>query len=193
MKKGSLLLLSSFAVAIALVLVLLPTVTAQDNPRDRFQYAAKFLCTANIPMTSQTTPSVLPGSYRTVVNIHNPQGQSVQFRKKLAVSVPPARQTPGEVSRFIEDRLAADEALSVDCDRIGRDFGLSFIHGAEGFLVLESPESLDVTAVYTAGHYDGQVESIAVEQINERKLSKPMPTPRPPATPTPIPTVPKKP
>jgi hypothetical protein len=172
MKKWSLLLVSSFAVAIALVLLLLPTVTAQDDQRDRSQYAAKFLCTANIPFTSQTTPSVLPGSYQTVVNIHNPQGQSVTFRKKLAVTVPPARQTPGEVSRFIEDRLAADQALSVDCEQIVSDFGISFIHGAEGFLVIESPQSLDVTAVYTAGHHDGQVESIAVEQIKERQLSK---------------------
>lgn len=37
-----------------------------------FQYAAKLVCTANIPGTSQTTTSFLPGSYQTAVNIHNP-------------------------------------------------------------------------------------------------------------------------
>jgi hypothetical protein len=48
-----------------------------------FQYAAKFLCTANIPGTSQTTTSLLPGSYQTVVNIHNPNKANHKLTKKL--------------------------------------------------------------------------------------------------------------
>jgi hypothetical protein len=93
--------------------------------RHRFQYAAKFLCTANIPGTSLLTPSVLPGQYRTVVNIHNPNNREVRFRKKIAVG--------RETSRFIDDQV-----LDVNCDQIARDFGITFIHGAEGFLVVES-------------------------------------------------------
>jgi len=42
---------------------------------------------------------------------------------------------------------------------------------AGGFLVIESTHSLDVTTVYTAGKLRGEVESIAVEQIRERKNS----------------------
>ena len=49
-----------------------------------FQYAAKFLCTANIPGTSQTTDSLLPGVYQTVVNIHNPNERTVRLRMKIA-------------------------------------------------------------------------------------------------------------
>ena len=41
--------------------------------RYRFQYAVKFICTSNIPGTSQTTDAFLPGVYQTAVNIHNPQ------------------------------------------------------------------------------------------------------------------------
>ena len=48
-----------------------------------FQYAAKFLCTANIPGTSHTTTSVLPGVYQTVVNIHNPSDQIARWRMKI--------------------------------------------------------------------------------------------------------------
>jgi hypothetical protein len=128
----------------------------------RFQYAAKFLCTANIPGTSQTTPSVLPGVYQTAVNIHNPNDQTIRWRRKFT-------QPELGISNFIDDQLKPDEAARVTCDQIQRDFG-PFIHGAEGFLVIESTNSLDVTAVYTAGKNGGEVESIDVEQIRERKI-----------------------
>jgi len=129
----------------------------------RFQYAAKFLCTANIPGTSQTTGSLLPGVYQTVVNIHNPNEKTARLRMKIAV--------PGlEPSKFVDDSLKPDYATRVDCGRITRDFGIVFIHGAEGFLVIESTLSLDVTAVYTAGPRGGEVASIDVEQIRERRL-----------------------
>jgi hypothetical protein len=134
-----------------------------------FHYAAKFLCTANIPFTSSAFPSVLPGDYRTVINIHNPNDQTVRFRKNLAVTFPPGGQKPGEVSNVVTHRLAPGEALSVNCNGIRGGFGLTFVHGAEGFLVVESSRSLDVTAVYTAGDVEGEVNSIAVEQIRERR------------------------
>jgi hypothetical protein len=137
---------------------------APATPRFRFQYAAKFLCTANIPNTSQTTDSLLPGIYETVVNVHNPNNQAARIRKKIAVTSPPA------ISKFVGDGLKPDEALKVDCTDIVRDFGITFIHGAEGFLVIESTLSLDVTAVYTAGPRGGEVASIDVEQIKERKI-----------------------
>lgn len=135
----------------------------------RFQYAAKALCTQNIPGTSQTTSSLLPGVYKTVVNIHNPANDTVRFRMKIAVA-------SGQVSQFNYHQLGPDEAMKVDCSQILGDFGLTFIHGFEGFLVIESFKSLDVAAVYTAGHNGGDVESIAVEQIPERKIKRQPPT-----------------
>lgn len=131
-----------------------------------FQYAVKFLCTADIPGTSQTTSSVLPGMYQTAVNIHNPNTERVLFRVKLVVAEP---------SKFIEDQLKPNHATRWDCDRVTVAFG-PFIHGVEGFLVIESTHSLDVTAVYTAGHVGGQVESIDVEQIHERRIAKKPPS-----------------
>jgi len=136
--------------------------SAATQVRFPFQYAVKFLCTSNIPGTSQTSSSVVPGTYQTAVNIHNPNSQPVRFRKKIAV--------PGfEPSKFIDDALKPDHATKVDCSQI-RDFGIVFIHGAEGFLVIESARSLDVTAVYTAAPNRGEVSSIDVEQIRERVL-----------------------
>ena len=130
--------------------------------RYRFQYAAKFLCTSNIPGTSQTSTALLPGVYQTAVNIHNPNRKTAYLRKKLAVA-------SGEISGFLEQKLEPDAASRVDCNDIS-SFGIRLIHGFEGFLVIESDVSLDVVAVYTAGKRGAEVESIDVEHVPERKI-----------------------
>ena len=123
-----------------------------------FQYAVKFICTSNIPGTSQTTTSFPPGSYQTSVNIHNPNNDTVCFRMKLA--------SRSQVTDFIDDRLKPDGAGNVDCSDIPK-FGPQPVHGFEGFLVIDSTQSLDVVAVYTAAG-GKEVDSIDVEYIRER-------------------------
>jgi len=132
-----------------------------QRTRYRFQYAVKFICTANIPGTSQTTDAFLPGIYQTAVNIHNPQTIKIKMRKKIA--------SPLGISKYFEAILEPDGVERVTCSQV-QDFGITFIHGFEGFLVVESTHSLDVTAVYTAGGRGAEVSSIDVEQIKERKL-----------------------
>ncbi len=126
-----------------------------------FQYAAKFICTSNIPGTSQTTGAFLPGTYLTAVNIHNPHEHEIRMRKKLA--------SPIQISDYLDGALKPDGVERVVCDQI-QDFNIHSIHGFEGFLVIESTHSLDVVAVYTAGKTGGNVVSIDVEAIKERKL-----------------------
>lgn len=127
----------------------------------RFQYAAKFICTANIPGTSQATSSFLPGSYQTAINIHNPHEREVKLRLKITLA-------GGTITKWVTETLKADEVVKIDCADAKPKFDLQVIHGFEGFLVIESASSIDVTAVYTAGK--NEVASIDVEQINERKL-----------------------
>ena len=127
----------------------------------KFQYAVKFICTSNIPGTSQTTDAFLPGIYQTAVNIHNPQTKKIKFRKKIA--------SPLGISKYFDDGMEPDGVARITCGQI-QEFGITFIHGFEGFLVIESTHSLDVTAVYTAGGRGEQVSSIDVEQIRERKM-----------------------
>jgi hypothetical protein len=134
----------------------------RPTARYRFQYAVKFLCTANIPGTSQTTSALLPGVYQTAVNIHNPQRKTVELRKKLAVA-------GGGISKFINQKLEPDAAARVDCADVP-SFDLHLIHGFEGFIVIESTQSLDVVAVYTAGARGAEVASIDVEHVPERRL-----------------------
>ena len=127
----------------------------------KFQYAVKFICTANIPNTSQTTDAFVPGSYQTAVNIHNPQTRKVRVRKKLASTI--------GISAFQETGIEPDGVERVTCGQVG-SFGLHLVHGFEGFLVIESTLSIDVVAVYSAAPQGSGVSSIDVEQIRERKL-----------------------
>jgi hypothetical protein len=138
-----------------------------EETQFRFQYAAKFLCIANIPGTSATTTSVHPGTYSTAINIHNPNEEVVRLREKLALG-------PEFITSFVEDRLNADAMIRIDCSEISSRFG-PFIHGSEGFLIIESSHSLDVIAVYTAGPVGEQVASIDVERVQERLLGQEQP------------------
>ena len=112
-------------------LLVLPTVVRAGDPADgsqfRFQYAAKFLCTADLPGTSLRDPAVLPGNYRTIISIHNLQNRTVQLRKKIALTFLPGQEQPGQVSKFIQQRLQADEAIQVDCNEIPTEFGIQFM------------------------------------------------------------------
>lgn len=147
-----------------------------------FQYSAKFVCTANIPGTSAADSAVVPGVYATMINLHNPTAQGVAwpgFRMKIAVAAPAADLTAGPVSAWISPDLAlrSDGALQVNCRILTSRFGITPIEGFEGFLVIQSPVPLDVTAVYTAGSLPavpgsaGAGASISVVQINERILN----------------------
>ena len=138
--------------------------SASQAGRYRFQYAAKFICTSNIPGTSQTTGSFLPGNYQTAINIHNPNERPVRFRAKVALG------GQGLISKFIDGALGPDEVTRYVCGDIREKFGMHVIHGAEGFLVIESTHTLDVIAVYTAGPVGNGVASIDVENVRERTL-----------------------
>jgi hypothetical protein len=131
-----------------------------------FQYAAKFICTSNIPNTSQTTPSLLPGNYQTVVNVHNPNEKPVRMRVKVALG---ARRL---ISKWVPFALGPDEVTRFVCADVREKFGIRAIHGVEGFLVVESSLSLDVVAVYTASPLTGEgVSSIDVERVHERAIA----------------------
>jgi hypothetical protein len=137
----------------------------------RFQYAAKFICGRN----DQDVHRVLPGFYATAVNIHNPSAKNVTFRKKIALTYPPAAQIAGEVSGFIYHEIKGDEALAVDCEEIPTEFfGGPVAPYVKGYLVIESDRSIDVTAVYTASPMTPgtkpEAASEDVEHVPERKL-----------------------
>lgn len=141
-----------------------------ENPR--FEYTAKILCGVQ---ADPADTRLAPGSYSTVVNIHSPNRRPVEFFKKLALAYPPGDQQPGEILPIAVDQLEYDEALAVDCpDLVNRLFpdGLPAPY-IDGFLVIQSNHSLDVTTVYTTAAIDDRGQptthsSIDVEQVRER-------------------------
>ena len=85
------------------------------------------------------------------MNVFNPDAKTVRFDKRLAVSYPPVKQMQGETYKFGFDSLDPLHALKTDCDDlIDKAFnGVPPQPYFEGFVVITSPVSLDVTAVYT--------------------------------------------
>ena len=159
------------------VLFLSPSPAFEGNEGDKYSYAAQVTCGTDPP------PGILrivPGQYATAVHIHNPTGVTVTFRKRLALTFPDkdfgSAQKPGLVSEWIEDTLEEGEALEVDCGEIPGEFfpGVDFPPYIQGMLVINSPDSLDVTAVYTTASIDQdgnlKVQSIDVEEVRERRI-----------------------
>ncbi|MEM7309108.1 MAG: hypothetical protein AAF682_20660 [Planctomycetota bacterium] len=131
-----------------------------------YEYAAAITCGEQLLATPLSR-----GRYATSVNVHNPNDEEVHFFKKLALTYPPAAQAPGKVLPIAVDRLGYDEALKSECTellRLAADAAGStpFV---EGFLVIQSPRSLDVTAAYSV---TTSQTNLHVEQIRERKRQR---------------------
>ena len=134
-----------------------------------YQYAAKFVCIQNNPQTSAGTNALVSGDYKTVVNVHNPNDHVVRLQSKVALG------SKEFVSQFKGASLGPDEVRSYSCTDVnGHKFpDANLIHGAtEGFLVIESTDSLDVVCVYTAGTLGGDVTSLEVENVREREIRR---------------------
>ncbi|NEP09173.1 MAG: hypothetical protein F6K14_02790 [Symploca sp. SIO2C1] len=139
---------------------------------DKFEYSAKLICGKQKKTNDMR---LARGFYTTAINVHNPDRENVQFFKKLALTYPPKEQKPGQVFPIALDSLAPDEALAVDCTNILQEvfdgkFPEPYI---KGFVVIQSPKSLDVSAVYTTAslNWKGKASKqsgIDVEQIRER-------------------------
>lgn len=145
---------------------------ATPPARHAFEYAAKFICGLQ---KDPDDSRLMPGRYGTEINVHNPGTRKVTFFKKLALTFPPGEQRPGKVFPIGYDVLGPDQALAVDCAHIERKlfpngFPAPYI---TGFIVIQSPDSLDVTAVYTTSAVEGGpsiASSIDVEQVHERRI-----------------------
>lgn len=131
-----------------------------------FQYAAKFACFNEVgPAEGSLGEPVVPAQYRTVVNVHNPQRDDVEFQKKAVVAFAERSQERGPVSEWREERLRADEALAVDCLDVRELLGGDQRVG-DGFVVIESRLPLDVVAVYTT-----EAVGIDVEYVQPKRIA----------------------
>jgi hypothetical protein len=111
----------------------------------KYQYAAKFACG---PVTPANSTLFEPGHYRTVINVHNPNRQSVPFVYKAALA---GLHVDGSISPFVNDQTGPDAVQAFDCERFYALLNLPvMVNPIDGFLVIETDVQLDVVGYYTA-------------------------------------------
>lgn len=151
-----------------------------QNLSHPYIYAAKFVCGCFQPGKGHAEEGpVEPGSYTTAINVHNPNYCSVTMAKKAVLlfnasekDKAPEIPRPPYPTRTVE--LNPDWGLEIDCDDI-RNVLLSgpkapiFI---KGWVIIESPDPLDVVAVYTVrGLDEGSSVSVETDRVVPTRLS----------------------
>jgi len=129
-----------------------------------FEYAVKFVCGQANP----TNMIVAPGHYFTAINVHNPGTSSNAFRKRFVIALP--NEKPGRVSPFVTTGLGPDQAFEIDCDDIHRHTDTGRDQFVKGFVVIQSPQELDIVAVYTAAGSTRFVETMEIERVPARRI-----------------------
>ena len=139
-----------------------------------YEYAVKIVCGEQKDSKSLRLAS---GFYATTVNIHNPHDTLAIFYKKLALTYPPGNQLTGEIIPLGVDTLIYDQALQTDGNDIRNHY--KYTSYIEGFVIIQSTVSLDVSAVYSTSAKSGclwrsgyKVVSMDVENIRERKIKR---------------------
>ena len=153
-------------------------------------YSVKVICDKEVINETFTTPNFGEQPFllketvlSTEVNIHNFRETPIRFLIKV-VQANPLGSPKGNISEKIEVVLGNNEAVQVNCDNIRE---LLNVFPFEGFLVIEAPGELAVTAVYrmetqakTIGGEIATAVSIDVEKIEPSILPTIKPQGEPP-------------
>ena len=114
----------------------------------------------------------------TAINVHNPaiEDAATLWYKAVASRKPPELQAP---SGFRRASIEADYAVEIDCSAIKRLLNVTTPDFVEGWVVVLSPDELDIAPVYTAGSTATiyPVQSINVETVAPRKIPQPVELP----------------
>ena len=151
-----------------------------------YQYVVKFVCGVVVNAADQ---ELAPGYYYTDINIHNPNDETVKFRKKVALDGFEPQQH-GLKTSPVEVILGADEALEINCTDIvrllvgsGINVGGFLINDPyltgivlEGFVVLYSRVELDVAGIYTVCGIgcDPEISGTAADFISSIQVDQPI-------------------
>lgn len=197
-ENKKLLYFGGLALALGIIAILVvnaatPLLSEDLDPKDQnvnpqvwqYVYSAKFVCGYS-NMTGLAAP-VVPGTYATAINVHNPWYFTVDLTKKVA-QAPREFEQPIPPSKPITYNLKPDYAFEIDCEDIYKIGKIPNKKFAKGFVVLTSPRPLDVVAVYTGA--DPKTNSLQTLEVETLLLPKRVPVVTPTPTPTPTPTKP---
>ena len=141
-----------------------------------YQYSVKTVCSL---LGTFGDGAMAQGTYRTLINIGNPTDAAVVFAVTPAVAGS-LGDPPGGIQGIVAKKgeLAAGGALSIDCFTVAGFFcptadGLCFDFSAlDGFVRINAPVELDVTAIYTARPADGEIATMDVETAAPRQIAR---------------------
>ena len=135
------------------------------DPAAYYQYSAKFVCG-----TAGPGDPVVPGDYLTAINVHNPWEDPADYIDlyKKAVWAQEETITPEPPSPWELYQIEANRAFEIDCNEIGWWlFGdpqvVQWPPFYKGFVVISSPNELDVVAVYTAERIEIEGKGFALD------------------------------
>jgi len=146
--------------ALIAVVTACAALAASGQEASKYQYVVKFVCGR-----AASASVVAPGQYFTAINVHNPNEEGFEFRKRFSIALP--GEKAGRVSRFFNTKLGPAEAFEIDCPDILGHLGVEGF--VKGFAVIESKQELDVVAVYTAAGSTRMIETMDVEYVKPRR------------------------
>jgi hypothetical protein len=173
----SLLIVATLLATAVTVVVFRPT--AAGPAPSQFIYVAKWICNAPVLSTMQFNPNnaesigLVPGEYKTDINVHNPSfaAFNVTIKKKFVISQPESRFPQGGFvsargfTAFASVLLGPDAAVFIDCFDIILTFqqqGIFISGAAKGFVLLIAPVSnLNVVAEYSSESFNSTSSCIA--------------------------------
>jgi hypothetical protein len=123
-----------------------------------YQYTVKYLCGEGDDVI------LVKGSYRTAINIHNPYDFSQSICWKVLSPAVDGNPTPPQLWQRAD--LRADWGMEINCRRISQFAG----NIPTGFVVIRSPNELDVVAVYTVERPDQPVMQLEIKTIAPRVI-----------------------
>ncbi len=131
-----------------------------------YQYEVKFICGMK-----KKGDVVAAGRYFTAINVNNPNKENVTIRKRISVAYP--GEKVGPITKFFKVEFKEHQSFEIDCPDIKRhlkdiiDDNEKFV---KGFVIIQSPAPLHVTAVYTVEDLKGNIRSMDVERELPRKI-----------------------
>jgi hypothetical protein len=131
-----------------------------DGP---YSYAAKLVCGTQ---GNASEMGLARGFYAATINIHNPGTTTAEFSEHLSLP------SGGGIQMIATNNLDSGKALAVDCDDVRTRLYPSGFPGGyiEGFMVIQSKASLDVTGAYSTAEVGGSGHpGISVVPVPERR------------------------
>lgn len=165
-------------------------------------YSAKFICGDSNLSPEHTSggafpdafPSLVPGDYRTAINIHNPNNRTVTVTKQVVLTeagdggtsniTNPTNDVEGQTPQSplgspVTDSLSPFGAVGWDCSQLNAVIGgTPFNTFAKGFLIIRGDANstsraapLNVVAVYTTrGKNESQPITQVVQEVKGRVI-----------------------